>query len=239
MSGRHSPTPASSPSTWRRACRSRVLRHPVSKWRITHEHTPPPSVGVGLRRKLTLTVSTLVAVGALAAPAGAERLPVDSRHDETASLAGRIDAIANVVAVMGQRIVRIGDLAGSAPGPPNEPLLAAQANALAIADLAEELLCPSGRIVAGGGEVLIADDDRDAADTSATGLANQAEAVATVLAQAQRRLATIADAVLVSPGPPDEPETAALTALYAEAAAIVNRISDLLGLDLLLPPGPS
>lgn len=199
---------------------------------------PSPSLGVGLPRRLTLAISTLVAVGALAAPAGADRLPVDSRDDETAPLAGRIDAVTHVVAVMGQRIVRIGDLAGATPGPPNEPLLTAQANALAIADLAEELLCPSGRIVAGGGEVLIAEDDRDGADTSATGLANQAEAVATVLAQARHRLATIADAVLTAPGPPDEPERAALTALYGEAAAIVNRISDLLGLDLLAPPSP-
>lgn len=62
--------------------------------------------------------------------------------------------------------------------------------------------------------------------------------LAAALAQAQQRLATIADAVLANPGPPDEPEAAALTALYAEAAETANRISVLLGLDVLVPPSP-
>jgi hypothetical protein len=107
----------------------------------------------------------------------------------------------------------------------------------AVALLAE-LLCPTGRTIAAPGDVPIADDDRDAGDVSATGLANQAQAVATVLAQARHRLATIADAVLGTPGPPDEPEAAALTALYAEAAETANRIAVLLGLDVLLLPSP-
>jgi hypothetical protein len=190
-------------------------------------------------KKAAVITTVAILAAALGAPgAAAEPLPVRSQDDTAAPLANRIDAVTNVVAVMGARIVRIGDLVGSAPGPPNEPLLEAQANAIAIADLAEELLCPTGRTIAAPGDVLIADDDRNAGDASATGLANQAQAVATVLAQAQQRLATIVDALLASPGPPDEPEAAALTALYTEAAETANRISVLLGLDVFFPPNP-
>jgi hypothetical protein len=143
---------------------------------------------------------------------------------------------------MGQRITRIGELAAASPGPPNEPLLAAQAHALTIAGLAEEMLCPSGRLTAGAtattDDALIADDDRDAEDSSAIGLTNQAHAVATVLSEAQHRLGAIVNALLGTPGPPNEPEAAALAGLYVEAAAIVNQISTMLGLDLQLPPNP-
>jgi hypothetical protein len=189
--------------------------------------------------KAAVISAVALVAAALGAPgAPADPLPVRSQDDAAAPLASRIDAVRNVVAVMGARIVRIGDLVGTNPGPPNEPLLEARANAIAIAELSEELLCPTGRTIAAPGEGLIADDDRDAGDASATGVANQAQAVATVLAQAQQRLATIADAVLGTPGPPDEPVAAALTALYVESAETANRIAVLLGLDVLLPPGP-
>jgi hypothetical protein len=183
---------------------------------------------------LTLTVAlALTGTGVQAAPQ-----PVRSEDDLAAPLANRVEAITNVVAVMGRRITRIGELAGSAPGPPNEPLLEAQAHALAVAGLAQELLCPSGPLTATGDDILIADDDRDAEDASAIGLANQAQAVAGVLAQARERLGGLVDILLTAPGPPDEPEAAALTVLYGEAAAIVNQISTMLGLDLRVPPNP-
>jgi hypothetical protein len=144
-----------------------------------------------------------------------------------------------VVAVMGQRITRIGELATTNPGPPNEPLLEAQAHALAIADLARKLLCPNGPVTAAGDTSLIADDDRDADDASATGVANQADAVANVLAQSQQRLGGLVDALRTRPGPPNEHEATALTALYAAAVVIVNRISPLLGSDHSVPPSPA
>lgn len=190
-----------------------------------------------MRRRSSLLLAVALVL-TTAAAAHAAPLPVRSEDDQDAALANRIDAVTNTVAVMSRRIARIGGLVGVAPGPPNAPLLEAQAQALALAALAEDLLCPAGRTGAGGAAAVIADDDRHADDASATGLANQAQAVATVLAQAGQRLARAAEPFYVNPGPPNDPEAAALTALYAEAAAIVNQISILLGSELRAPPSP-
>jgi hypothetical protein len=46
------------------------------------------------------------------------------------------------------------------------------------------------------------------------------------------------DALLTAPGPPNEPEVAALAGLYVVASALVNQISTMLGLDLRVPPSP-
>jgi hypothetical protein len=145
------------------------------------------------RRLPSLALPALPAALVLmsAAPAGAERLPVSSRDDGTAVLANRISAVADVVATMDGRLQRIQSATPPSPILPPSPIYPAL---LSVQDASAGLLASAAGIACGhagaasGGET-IADDDGRAEDTSSEGLLEQLGAVATVLGQANARLA--------------------------------------------------
>jgi hypothetical protein len=172
-------------------------------------------------------------------PAAAERLPVDSRDDESAALANRISAVATVVATMDGRVQRIEAATPPSPIVPPSPVYPAL---VSVQDAAAALLASSGGIACAtrgatdvsGGET-IADDDARAEDTSSEGIAGQLGAVAIVLNQANTRLTRIADLVGIGPDPS---QIEAASAVWAQAAAIFNRTADLLANTDHTPPSP-
>jgi hypothetical protein len=171
-----------------------------------------------------------------AAPAAGERLPVSSRDDETAALANRIVAVADVVATMDARLQRIEPFLPPRPVLPPSPVYPALVSAQ---DASAALLASAGGIACGtpvagaSGGALVADDDGRAEDTSSEGLVEQLGAVATVLGQANARLTGIAALVGSSPG---SAEVDAASAVWAQAATIFNRTADLLANADQLPP---
>lgn len=188
-------------------------------------------------RVLALLACALALVAA--APAAADRLPISSRDDETAALANRIAAVADVVATMDGRVQRIEAFTPPSPILPPSPVYPAL---LSVQDAAAALLVTSDGIACGttaeaaatGGET-IAEDDARADDLSDEGLVEQLDAVATVLGQANTRLTRIADLVGISPGPPD---VEAAGAVWAQAAAIFNVTATLLANADQVPPSP-
>jgi hypothetical protein len=188
-------------------------------------------------RTIVALVSALAL--AVAAPAAAERLPVSDRDDETAALANRIAAVADVVATIDGRLQRIQAPTPPSPILPPSPIYPAL---VSVQDNAAALLATTGAIACGspgattitGGES-IADDDSRAEDFTSDGLVGQLDAVATVLGQANTRLARIAALVDVSPSPI---VIEASSAVWAQAAAIFNRTADLLGNAVHSSPNP-
>jgi hypothetical protein len=187
------------------------------------------------------TISVLVCALALlaAAPAGADRLPVDSRDGETAALATRIAAVADVVATMDGRRGRIEAFVPPSPVTPPSPiyppLVAVQEAASALLASSGGIACATGGATDVAGGEKIADDDGRAEDTSTDGIIGQLDAVATVLGQANTRLTRIAALVGTSAGPA---EIDAAGAVWARAAAIFNRTGDLLANADQVPPSP-
>jgi hypothetical protein len=188
---------------------------------------------------LALPALTSALVLMAAAPAGAERLPISSRDDETAVLANRISAVADVVATMDGRLQRIQSATPPSPILPPSPiypaLLSVQDASAALLASAGGIACGTSRAAAASGGESIADDDGRAEDTSSEGLVEQLGAVATVLGQANARLGGIAALVGQSPVPA---ELEAATAVWAQAAAIFNRTADLLANAVQVPPSP-
>ncbi len=180
-----------------------------------------------------------VAIAVTAGPAGAERLPVLSSDDESAALANRISAVADVVATMDARMGRIEVFLPPRPVTPPSPVYPAL---LSVQEAATALLATSGAITCAtagttdvsGGET-IADDDGRAEDTSSEGIVEQLGAVATVLGQANARLTGIAALVGTTPS---TAEIEAAGAVWAQAAAIFNRTADLLANAEYTPPSP-
>jgi len=174
-----------------------------------------------------------------AAPATADRLPVSTRDDETAALANRISALAEVVATMDGRLQRIEAFTPLSPILPPSPIYPAL---VSVQDAAAALLATSGALAcdlpapeaATGGET-ITDDDSRAEDLSSEGLVEQLGAVATLLGQANGRLTRIAQLVGGSPGSAD---TEAANTVWAQVAAIFNRTATLLANADQLPPSP-
>jgi hypothetical protein len=187
------------------------------------------------------TIGVLACALALlaAAPAAADRLPVSSRDDETAALANRIAAVADVVATMDGRLQRIEPFLPPRPILPPSPVYPAL---VSVQDASSALLASSGTIACGtpvtaaasGGET-IADDDTRAEDTSSEGLVGQLDAVATVLEQANVRLTRVAALVGVNPS---SLEIDAANAVWAQAAGIFNRTANLLANAEQTPPSP-
>jgi hypothetical protein len=185
--------------------------------------------------------SVALAVTALAAGSGvaAERLPVSSRDDETAALANRIAAVADVVATMDGRVRRIQATTPPSPIVPPSPiypaLVSVQDAATALLASAGGIVCASQVAAAGTGGETIADDDARAEDLSGEGLVEQLDGVATVLGQTKARLIRIAALVGLSPSPL---EVDAARAVWAQAAAIFNRTADLVANAVQVPPSP-
>jgi hypothetical protein len=195
---------------------------------------------IRFRLSATLIVPCIaVAVAVTAGPAAADRLPVSSRDDESAALANRISAVADVVETLDGRVQRIEASVPPSPVVPPSPIYPAL---LSVQDAAAALLASSGGIAcatAGATDVsggdTIADDDGRAEDTSDEGIVEQLDAVATVLGQANARLTGIAALVGTSPG---SAEIDAAVAVWAQAAAIFNRTADLLANAVQTPPSP-
>jgi hypothetical protein len=121
------------------------------------------------------------------------------------------------------------------PSPVYPALVSVQGSAAALLATSGALACGLPAPEASSGGETIADDDTRAEDTSSEGLVEQLNAVATVLGQANGRLAHIAQLGGSSPG---SPETEAANAAGAPAAAIFNRTADLLGNADHVPPSP-
>jgi hypothetical protein len=174
-----------------------------------------------------------------ATPAAADRLPVSSHDDETAALANRISAVASVIVTMDARLQRIEPSLPPNPVLPPSPiypaLVSVQGSAAALLATLGALACGLPAPEASSGGETIAEDDTRAGDTSSEGLVEQLNAVATVLGQANVRLARIAELAGVSPG---STEVDAATAAWAQAAAIFNRTAHLLENADHLPPSP-
>jgi hypothetical protein len=176
---------------------------------------------------------------AAAAPALAERLPISSRDDETAALATRIAAVADVVATIDARLQRIEPFLPPRPIVPPSPayraLVSAQENAAASLATTGGIACGSAGATATTGGESIADDDSRAEDFTPDGLVGQLDAVATVLGQANTRLTRIGALVGVSPSPI---VIEAATTVWGEAAAIFDRAADLPANAVHTPPSP-
>ena len=188
-------------------------------------------------RTITVLVCALGLVAA--APAAADRLPVDSRDDATAALANRISAVADVVATMDGRMGRIEVFLPPRPILPPSPiypvLVSVQGAASALLASSGGIACVTqGVATATGGDTIVEDDAR-AEDTTSEGIVGQLGAVATVLGQANARLTGIAALVGTSPGPA---EIDAAVAVWAQAAAIFNRTADLLANAVHTSPNP-
>jgi hypothetical protein len=187
------------------------------------------------------TIPILICALALltTAPAAGAWLPVSSGDDETAALASRIAAVADVVATMDGRMGRIEASVPPSPITPPSPIYPAL---LSVQEASAVLLATAGGIACGaasaaaatGGET-IADDDARAEDLTGEGLVEQLGAVATVVGQANARLTRIAALVAAAPSPP---AVEAADAVWADAAAVFNRTADLLANTNQVPPSP-
>jgi hypothetical protein len=190
-------------------------------------------------RPRTILVLAFTLALVAARPAAAERVPVSSRDNETAALANRIAAVADVVATMDARLQRIEPFLPPRPIVPASPvypaLVSAEENAAALLATAGGIACGSAGASATSGGESIADDDSRAEDFTTEGLVGQLDAVATVLAQANTRLTRIGALVGVSPSPI---VIEAATAVWGEAAAIFDRAADLLANAVHTPPSP-
>jgi hypothetical protein len=131
-------------------------------------------------------------------------LPVSSRDDETAALANRIAAVADVVGTIDGRLARMESFLPPRPVLPPSPIYPAL---VSVQDAAAALLASAGGIACGTSAAgapsdseTSADDDGRAEDTSSEGLVGQLAAVATVLGQANPRLSGIAALVGTSSG---------------------------------------
>jgi hypothetical protein len=189
------------------------------------------------QRLISILACTLAVVAA--APAAAERLPISDRDDDTAALANRITAVADVVATMDGRLQRIEVSTPPSPILPPSPIYPAfvsvQKAAAALLATSGGIACATQVAAATAGGETIADDDSRAEDTSSDGLVAQLDAVATVLGQANTRLIRVAGLIDTSPG---VLEVDAATAVWAKAAAIFNRTADLLANATQTPPSP-
>jgi hypothetical protein len=173
----------------------------------------------------------------LAAGANAdERFPVRSADDTSQPLESRVAAIDAVLGPLSNRLERI----GTPPSPIDPELegalvgLEAEAHVLAVNANCFAAGVPIGTEV---GITTIVDEDAFASDTSSSGLANQASAIATVLNIADARLIRIAtDWFQVDPGLPPSPVKAALSILEADAYALAVGAATIGGFEL--PPSP-
>lgn len=191
-------------------------------------------------KRFAIVLAAVLVTALPAATAGTDRFPVGSRDDGTTATELRIDAVTSVVATMDARLGRVVDLVGTQPGPPNEPVYG---GFLSVQQAAASLLATAGGIVCAqsagapnveGGET-ISDGYLLAVDTSAEGVAGRLGAIATVLSQADARLARIASVVDVKPGPPTIDSA---TRTWAAAAAIYNATVAVLGNADHVPPSP-
>ncbi len=151
-----------------------------------------------------------------ASPASAgSRIPVNSTDDAASPAANRIAAVTNIVIATNARLTRVA--AAFAPNPcadVTEPttfcdavigvFFAYSALGQSVADAC------AGSPLDGPGDAVITDADAYATDMSAAGIVNQLASIATVLGNADDRLGGI---LIPSPGPPDSPEAAVLSAL--------------------------
>jgi len=188
------------------------------------------------RRIPVIAMSAVVALAAVGAALGADRVPVKSIDDTSTSLVNRIGAVDNVVAAMDARISRIlGSLPeGHPPSPILEGLTATQASLhILIATIDSRRCTTDGPI--GSGDASLADADVFAGDLTATGLTNQLSSVRNVLGEANGRLVRIAGAF--PPGPPVRELDVALTAVRSSAASGYDAIAVRIGGDLH-PPSP-
>jgi len=178
-------------------------------------------------------VLTLVLAAAATAD---ERFPVRSADDTSQPLESRVAAIDAVLGPLGNRLERI----GLPPSPIDPGLegalvgLAAEAHALAVDANCFAAGVPIGTEV---GATTIADEDAFASDASASGLANQASAIATILTIADGRLVRIAtDSFQADPGLPPSPVREALALVEADAFALAVDAATIGGFEL--PPNP-
>lgn len=155
----------------------------------------------------------LVVVVAVPASVGAgTRIQISSFDDATSPAANRIAAVTSIVDATNARLERV-ILAYTPNNPCTEifsPVCDGAYAALdaysALGEYVYEVCTSDGGPSDGLGASVIADADAYAADTSATGIANQLASIATVLGNADDRLGGI---LTPDPGPPDAPELVA------------------------------
>jgi hypothetical protein len=183
-------------------------------------------------------VATLLAI-LLALPdsvGAGTRIPVSSSDDATSPTANRIAAVTIIVYATNARLARV--IVAYPPNPcafvtePTQLCSAAGAAVSAYDVLGQSVADACAGIPSdGSGAGFITDADAFASDTSLSGIANQLASIATVLGNADDRLASIR---YPNPGPPGDPEAAALLALLAELAT-GDRIASAW---LAVPPNP-
>lgn len=192
-----------------------------------------------VRAAAVAAMLTVAVVLPVAAGAGG-RIPVDSVDDPASPTANRIAAVTNIVVATYARLERV--IVAYPPNPCEgatelelAPLCSsAVATLAAFSALGESVndVC-AGRALEGPGDVVIADADAFAGDSSATGIANQLGSIATVLGNADDRLGGIQ---LPNPGPPNDP--AILGALYTLAEAVHVGEATAATWLLAVPPNP-
>src|SRR3990172_1722257 len=129
----------------------------------------------------------LVVMVAVPGLAGADsRIPVSSVDDATSPVANRIAAVTNIISATNARLARV-----ITAYPPN--------SCTEFCPVADGFIAALSAYNALG-ESVIADADAFAADTSATGIANQLASIATVLGNADDRLGGIR---VPDSGPPE------------------------------------
>jgi len=182
----------------------------------------------------------LVVMVAVPGSAGADsRIPVSSVDDATSPVANRIAAVTNIISATNARLARV-----ITAYPPNsctefcpvaDGFIAALSAYNALGESVAEACASEGGPSDGLGASVIADADAFAADTSATGIANQPASIATVLGNADDRLGGIR---VPDSGPPESPEAAALNALSVVVSEGGNAAGGWLGASFDYPPNP-
>jgi hypothetical protein len=184
--------------------------------------------------------ATLIALMmALPGAAGADaRIPVSSTDDTASPTANRIDAVTNIVIATNARLERVIAAHPPDPGAPEiGPVGLAFIAALGAYSTIGQSVADAcaGALLDGPGDAVITDADAFAADTSATGIANQLASIATVLGNADDRLGGI---LSPTPGPPEAPEAAALDALSVAIYEGGSAAAGWLGAGFDYPPNP-
>jgi hypothetical protein len=186
---------------------------------------------------VAVVATLLVLVMALPGVAGAgSRIPVSSTDDTGSPAANRIDAVTNIVVATNARLERV---IAAHPPDPGAPEIGPVGLGFVVAmgaysALAQSVACALEGVYADGpGDAVITDADAYAVDMSTNGILNQLASITTVLGNADDRLGGIR---YPSPGPPNDPEAAALSALALAISDGGSAAADWLG--IFWPPNP-